>query len=392
MGKIALFGAGELGASLLKRLSAEDVLVSYFIDNKKTGEHCGIPIVTLEHAKNECEGCYIATLEYYDEIEEQLKNSHLKILGNRKSLKKLFSSHYCISNDVKIEFDIGAAISQICHLAIDLIDSCQLQCPGCYRGTQFIKNTGNQISFEKFEDVCRKLKRHNFTRVALYNWSEPFLNKELEEYVNVFRRIVGRDIYLSVSSNLSLKYIPNLKQVLMAGVNDLLISVSGFSQKIHKIYHKGSDIEVVKKHLEYIAPFANDMGTRVVIKYLDFGYNKREIPLFKEYASQLGLTFISMPGYGSPQDPNDRSILKYHEDKMKEDLYQKWSMKAFMEGISKVCNSQFYLDYNADVYLCCLFPNLERFRIGNFLENSLEELLARRQLSTFCTRCSVKMD
>jgi sulfatase maturation enzyme AslB (radical SAM superfamily) len=204
--------------------------------------------------------------------------------------------------------------------------------------------------------------------------------------------MVGDDIFLGLSSNLSLKNIPNLKQVLFSGVDELLVSVSGFSQKVHEIYHKGSDINVVKKHLEYIASFMNEMSTRVAIKYLDFGYNKEEIPLFNQYASKHGFHFTSIQGFGSPLEPEQPTILKYHDNRMKEDLYRKWTVKKYMDGISKFCNSQFYLDCNADVYLCCRFPNLEKFRIGNFLENSFKELLTRRQLHTFCTRCNVKMD
>ena len=388
---MALFGAGQIGASLLARLTSENIKIDCFIDNKKTGEFCGLPIVALDQIKNENVNIYIATLDYYDEIEQQLLNLNLPILGSKDYLKYLFTCNKSEMNEVTIDFDVDFAISQMEYFCIDLVDSCQLKCPCCSRGVRAMANSKKYMQVEKFMQVCYNVKQHNFKKVALYNWSEPFIKSDLEEYIKVFRSIVGDDVYLSISSNLSLKKMPHLKNVLLSGANELLVSVSGFFQTTHEIYHKGSKIDVVKKHLEHIASFINETKTQIFVKYLNFGYNKNELPLFEEYSYKLGLNFTSTTGYGSPLRLHEQPTLEFYEKKIKDHLYGKFDINKYQKGIKMFCNASLCINCDADVYLCCRYPNLKQFKLGNYLENNIKQIIEARQLHPFCTRCDAKM-
>lgn len=391
MDTIALFGAGEIGSSLLKRLRAEKKTVTCFLDNYKSGVFCGLPIVNPRHMASHSVGVYIATLEQYDEIEAQLNQSGFTILGSKKRLETMIASHHAIHTDVDIEFNKAEAIAQINCFAVDIIDSCQLKCPCCYRGLRTIPNSGNIMPLDTFAQVIHKVQEHNFNRVILYNWSEPFLVKDLELYITLFREIMGQNAFLGLSSNLSMEIIPHLKPVLYAGVSELLVSISGFSQEMHEKYHRGSRIETVKSHLEYISTFVHDISTQVVVKFLDFGYNSKERQLFESYADKLGLKFFSILGAGSPLAKDDKSYLNDMENHLKKDLSKRWRMDRYMEGIHKACNSAFSIDWKADLYLCCCYPNFKQFKIGNYLEDDITQLLLRRQMHPFCTGCDAKV-
>lgn len=390
MDKIALFGAGQIGASLLGRLSAEKIDISYFIDNHKTGEYCGLPIIHLDQAVKEKVKVYIASVDYYDEIEQQLRSKNVTILGCKSSLMNFFTRNECAIKDVTIEFDVNFALAYMENFAIDLVDSCQLQCSYCARGLGVMPNTNKIMPLDKFERVCNNVKLHKFKTVALYNWTEPFLCRELEKYINMFRSIIGNDVYLSLSSNLSLPKIENLKEVLLAGPSELVVSVSGFHQRTHEIYHIGSKIDIVKKHLAYISTFTNDINVNVMVKFLDFGYNQPELPLFQDYALNLGLGFTTTMGYGSPLTPLDPPTLEYYEGKVKEHFYDKWDTVKYGKSVMKFCNASLCIDCNADVFLCCQYPNLRPFRIGNYLEDDIKQILTLRQLHPFCTGCIAK--
>lgn len=390
MDKIALFGAGQIGASLLGRLAAENINVSYFIDNHKTGEYCGLPIIALDKAVEENVNVYIASVDYYDEIEEQLRSENVTILGTKYSLRNLFTRNECAMKDVAIEFDVDFALAHIESFAVDLVDSCQLQCNYCARGLRAMVNTDKTMSLTKFEKVCNNIRLHKFKTVALFNWTEPFLCKELERYIEAFRSIVGNDVYLSLSSNLSMPKISNLKQALLAGPNDLVVSVSGFHQHTHEIYHKGSNIECVKEHLRHISTFSDQIKTQVMIKFLNFGYNQSEVKLFQDYARKLGFGFTTTMGYGSPLNPIDPPTLEYHEAKFKEYVYEKWDNTKYRKSIEKFCNASLCIDCNADAFLCCQYPNLKQFKIGNYLADDIKEILISRQLHPFCTGCIAK--
>jgi len=390
MKKIGLFGAGQIGASLFGRLNSEDIHADFFLDNSKSGTFCGLPVLRPSDVHRDEVDVYIATLDFYDEIETQLRGLEFNILGSKQQLIHLFTANHVARGEVTIDFDTDFAIAQMEYFCVDLVDGCQLECPCCARGVRAIKNTNGLMSLEQFAQVCENIKQNGFKNIALYNWTEPFLNRSLENYIQVFRSVVGPSAYLSISSNLSLREIPNLRDVLHAGANELLVSVSGFSQEVHEIYHKGSKIEQVKKHLEYISSFVREIPTKVVVKYLNFGYNQSELQLFEAYARDLGLSFTTTVGYGSPLTLHEQPTLAFHENKLKEHLYDKWDVARYQAGISKFCDASLCLDHNADVFLCCRFPNLPQLRIGNFLTDPIKKILTARQLHPFCTNCDAK--
>src|SRR5574344_1520015 len=171
---------------------------------------------------------------------------------------------------------------------IDIVDACNIRCTSCIRGQQAIKNSNNRMGFSLFEKIMLKAKQNGVDSVDLYNWTEPFLHPDIEKFVSEVKKY---DLPLSLSSNLSLKSTPQLIDPLKAGVDTLHISVSGFRNETHQINHIGSDINIVKKHLQEIAEkkshFAHDC--KIFVKYLEFDYNKDEIAEFEKFVSSIGL-------------------------------------------------------------------------------------------------------
>nr|WP_148224026.1 hypothetical protein [Sediminispirochaeta smaragdinae] len=104
------------------------------------------------------------------------------------------------------------------------------------------------MEFSLFEKILLKAKQNGATSVELYNWTEPFLHPDIKKFVNEVKKY---ELPLFLSSNLSLRSIPQLIDTLHAGVDILYVSVSGFTNKVHQINHVGSDINVVKKPSDY---------------------------------------------------------------------------------------------------------------------------------------------
>jgi hypothetical protein len=183
-------------------------------------------------------------------------------------------------------------------LQIDICDVCQLKCPACPRGRGELQNTSNQMSLDTFEKVISKAVSIGVTYVEMINFTEPFFVKNLYEYMLVLKRYgINKRV---VSTNFSLPDIKNLDKFLESGFTDLWASVSGFTQKMHEKYHRGSDINVVKRNLEFCAKIMAErkLSGVVSVKYLNFGYNTDEIESFREYAKGIGLNFMVYKGYG----------------------------------------------------------------------------------------------
>src|SRR6185369_5284155 len=131
---------------------------------------------------------------------------------------------------------------------IDLIDRCNLQCPTCWRGTGAQVNTTATLPLDKFREIVAKVKDEGYPNVALINWTEPFLCRNLHEYVPIVNES-GMECWLS--SNLSLPpnvYIPTIISALESGVDILWISVSGFTQAVYEINHVGGRVDWIKEN------------------------------------------------------------------------------------------------------------------------------------------------
>ena len=140
------------------------------------------------------------------------------------------------------------AVNDIAY--IDLIDVCNLKCPTCVRGVGIIPNSGKKMPLTKFSDIVGKLKSEGFKRIGLFNWTEPLLNRNLNEYVAVIK---DHGLFCLVSTNFSLRRIDNLELALRAGIDHLIISVSGAEQPVYEINHAGGRIDYVKANVEKTA-------------------------------------------------------------------------------------------------------------------------------------------
>ncbi|MDE6735227.1 MAG: radical SAM protein [Desulfovibrio sp.] len=268
---------------------------------------------------------------------------------------------------------------------IDLVDACNAACATCPRGTRILKNRRGQMPLELFSEVARKAAALGFYNAGLYNWSEPFLVRNLQEYARVVKEC---GMYCHLSSNLSFRDLPQLLPTLEY-CDRLIVSLSGYTQPVHAINHRGTNIELVKKQLEIIGK-AKQQGritTRVDIRYFIFPHSEKEFGQFRDFGESLGLNVIAWKGHGDPT----------HGDVARQKLYTAVHDGTWKNGQgalpAKVCYqavAPFIVDMHADSYLCCSQPFSPATRIGNFLEDSFELQLFRRISHPCCHGCSLK--
>lgn len=280
--------------------------------------------------------------------------------------------------------------SPVGSLSVELVDSCNIDCVYCprrYRKPQNIP--ANVIQPELLHRILAKGADAGIKHVSFFNWTEPFLHPLLDQFAEHAKTTHGYSIGLS--SNMSLPHLPESRLIRTLSFTDaLLVSVSGFTQEMHERYHKGSNITVVKTHLEQIAAAKKrgDIQCPVTVKYLDFDYNQEEIGLFAEYAGGLGLDFEVF--YGS----RHRACRKPYEEEVA-DLFAKM-MPVYSEKrrTSLFQNCQYrqtlMVDYKGDAYLCCMKLKTPFFRVGNFLEDDLHTLQILRQTHPYCAICRME--
>jgi molybdenum cofactor biosynthesis enzyme MoaA len=270
---------------------------------------------------------------------------------------------------------------------VDTIDVCHLKCPTCIRGVRGMENSANKMDLNTFAAVVTRLREQGFSRVGLLNWTEPFLNRNLQDYVATAK---GAGLWVLLCSTLSIPRIDNLEDTLVAGLDQLTVTMSGFDQDTYQINHVGGDLKSVFQNLTLVRDIAKrrNLGLQVDLRFLKFDYNAHQEPQFREYAESMGFRFDPLDGVGNPKS----NEMSEHNDERYVREAQAAAGKPSPEDAGKACElmfNQIAIDCFGDVHICCAMPNFPSLRIGKFLEMSSDEILAAKFQHPFCRACTM---
>lgn len=281
--------------------------------------------------------------------------------------------------------------------AIDIVGGCNLRCPTCPVGNQTGMPKG-LMQAELFANILEKIECENPTykpEIWLFNWSEPFLNPHLPEFIKMIR---GAGLSSFISSNLNIA--DRIDSVIKANPNKLKVSLSSLKQEIYGITHERGDIKNVLSNLEKLA-IARDQfkaQTEIWIGHHLYKNTIGEMDEIKAIADKYGFGYrpsyaIMAPlekSYAMLQEANPAtgidSQLFFHPKTNVENI--KLRRSGNMD-----CELRFNMtaiNYDGSVSLCCgTTQNLsdEPSKKTYFLENSMEELEALKYAHSFCSTC-----
>lgn len=228
------------------------------------------------------------------------------------------------------------------YLIVEPSDICQLRCPTCATGRDN-ENKRRGVSEPQAREERRVMKPELFDAllnelgsylflIKFYNWGEPLLNKSLPAFV---RQAHLQGIETEVHSNLSLPLDQKRAEALLvAGLDTLVGSIDGFSQKTYEVHRVGGDLALVKKNLELLATTRDRLGlkTRIVYKMLVFKHNEHELKAAGQYCRRLGIQFVRDEAgiYDETWLPGHRTGEKPHLPEIRHDPAQrKWAEGYF---------------------------------------------------------------
>jgi MoaA/NifB/PqqE/SkfB family radical SAM enzyme len=250
-----------------------------------------------------------------------------------------------------------------------------------------MENSASKMDLDTFAVVVARLREQGFRRVGLLNWTEPFLNRNLQDYVAVAKDV---GLWVLLCSTLSIPRIDNLEDTLAAGLDQLTVTVSGFDQETYEINHVGGDLKSVFQNLTLVRDIARrrNPGLQVDLRFLKFDYNVHQEPKFRDYAKSMGFRFDPLDGVG---DPKSKAMSEHNNERYVREA-QAAAGRPSPEDEGKACElmfNQIAIDCFGDVYICCAMPNFPSLRIGKFLEMTPDEILAARFQHPFCRACTM---
>jgi len=174
-------------------------------------------------------------------------------------------------------------------LIVEVSNTCNLKCPLCSMGQKKVLPRENLMSLKNYKLLIEPLKNYLF-QVFLYNWGEPFLNKDLYE-------IIGYNTAMNIGTVLSsnLNIFVDAEKLVKSGLEHLVISGDGISQQVYEKYRVSGKIDLVVDNLKRIIKVKR--AARSKFPYIEWQclvtkWNEFELDKIKKTALDLGVNEV----------------------------------------------------------------------------------------------------
>ncbi len=175
-------------------------------------------------------------------------------------------------------------------IQIDPCNICNLKCEACPSNNSPDYPKG-QMSFENYKKIIDELEDYLYF-VGLFNWGEPFLNKDIFKMIGYTS---SKDIKTTVSSNFNQFTEEIADKVINSKLDTLIISLDGASQKTAHTYQKGTNFDKVVKNIKMMVRKKKEANSKLPYlqwRFIVMKHNEHEIPKAKQLAKEFGIDDI----------------------------------------------------------------------------------------------------
>lgn len=255
-------------------------------------------------------------------------------------------------------------------IIIDPNNVCNLSCKLCITGQGKSKRLPKLLAFSDFKKIIDQLGEWAIN-LDLYNWGEPFLNKDLFKMITCAKRW---NLKVAISTNLN-HFSPQMAQELIkSGLDRLILSLHGATEETTQRYMVGNDFNKVIENLKLLIQTKRKLKSQkpeIIWRYVVSRYNEREVDKAQKLSQKLGVDFEILPlkiNVGSdPQEvkqgwrsnpswlPKDKKYRYIQQT----DCFWPWEIVS--------------VNPDGTIQPCCVFSN-PKFDFGNILETPFGEI------------------
>ncbi len=298
---------------------------------------------------------------------------------------------------------------------LEVNSACQLRCPTCTKGNMdgYDHKTG-LMDMDLMERILDKIQSENPESIVfLYGNSEPFLHPRLPECITAIKR---RGLNAQMSTNLN--HVARVEDVMAAGPDYIIVSLSGFTQDVYVKGHAGGHIEKVKENMKEVSSI-NKGRINMAVNYHIYTDNQHEVEAMKNYATSLGFGFftslaraISMENAIQYCRHHDKECTPFEVQEGRPDwnqalppvgetyksamdrlLIQPSQARAMYENVpvSNVCpvgaGSIFtFIRHDGKTQMCSCTAD-RRITVGDYLDTTPEQMIEQRTGHSICKQC-----
>ena len=193
---------------------------------------------------------------------------------------------------------------------IDTTNICQLKCPLCHTGLGTVNRNKGVMHFDVFKKTIDQIK-DNCIWLSLYSWGEPFLNREIDQYIAYANK---NNITTMISSNLNRRLTPDLAERLVrSGLDVLIVSLDGTTQEVYQVYRVGGRLERVLDNIKLLDETRKRLGSKtpyIEWQFIVMRQNEHQIPEARRLANELGVDGIVFKKVDFPHGTDDPELTR----------------------------------------------------------------------------------
>jgi radical SAM protein with 4Fe4S-binding SPASM domain len=315
------------------------------------------------------------------------------------NLSKLVFSYFWSISGRQITANLSPSF-----LSVETSNYCNLHCPECPVG----RRQKSKLEHAHFDlTLYKKLideQKLTLVHVILYFQGEPLLNKQLAEFIQYAHKA---KIYTSTSTNGQFLNKKNAKDIVISGLDKLIVSVDGSTQETYESYRVGGKLQKTLDGIKELVYWKNELKSvtpLLEIQFIVFKTNEHQLSEMKKLAKSLNadrLTFKTAQLYDF--ENGNRlltSIDKYVRYKQMPD--GKYRIKGNQPNRCWRLWSGAVINARGEVLPCC-FDKASEFSFGNINEKSFsfnwqnkkasgfrDSILQNRKQHEICRNCTSK--
>lgn len=260
-------------------------------------------------------------------------------------------------------------------LVVEISGICNLKCAMCPRYSDNSFPPQNPfMSFDLFKKIIDRFydEGKGVYFLELANWGEPLLHPQINEFIKYYKTKFSNG-YVYIATNLN--YLPDLDGFINSGVDEIRISLSGFSQEVYAVNNIGGNIEKVKENVIKLAESRDKYkkNVKIFLNFQSLKYNQKERDFLKNFCRKNKILFSEIKMF----IPSVETGINYFQNGVLKEHYAQFiDIKNYRTLISPIeckLRRSIVIDYDGNVWRCCGSYN-PRNRIGNFFNLEIAEI------------------
>lgn len=172
-------------------------------------------------------------------------------------------------------------------LTVEPIAACNLKCPQCTIGSGNLQRKRKQLLVSSFANILAQTKRH-LVYCQFFLQGEPTLCPELCQMIELANK---NGIITGTSTNGHFLTPQLCHNLIVAGLDRIIISVDGTDQTTYEKYRVGGKLQTVIEGIGNLASARRSLkkhNPEIIVQFIVFKHNEHQISEIKHLAKKWG--------------------------------------------------------------------------------------------------------